>query len=282
MGFVKLSNSLPDWAWYYDNNTLAVYIRLLMGAVWQDTGYQNVILKRGQAAATIPKIAAQSGLTIQQTRTVLNRLKSTGKITVENTSKFSIITLIDYNCDVETNSRSNSLSTDEQHTINRQSTDEQQAGNSPATGNQQSYIIKYRNTEDQKNRSTDIPAREDGVGKYPPSPSEKATAVRNPKPEKKPFGEFVSMTDEEYSSLVAKLGERGAKRCVEILDNYKGANGKKYDSDYRAILNWVVERYEEETAKQSSQNRQEIGQPASKNQFINAVLEDKGENNNGL
>ncbi len=58
------------------------------------------------------------------------------------------------------------------------------------------------------------------------------------------------MTDEEYSSLVAKLGEQGAKRCVEILDNYKGANGKKYDSDYRAILNWVVERYKEETAKQ--------------------------------
>ncbi len=123
MGFVKLSNSLPDWAWYHDNNTLAVYIRLLMGAVWQDTGYQNVILKRGQAAATIPKIAAQSGLTVQQTRTVLNRLKSTGKITVENTSKFSIITLIDYDCDFEISSQS----TGEQQATNRQITGEQQA-----------------------------------------------------------------------------------------------------------------------------------------------------------
>lgn len=250
MGFVKLSNSLPEWAWYHDNNTLAVYIRLLMGAVWQDTGYQNVVLKRGQAAATIPKIAAQSGLTIQQTRTVLNRLKSTGKITVENTSKFSIITLIDYDCDFEINSRSSSPTTDGQHTNNRQSTDEQQAGNSPATDNQQSYFIKYRNTEDQKNRSTDIPAHEDGTEKYLPSPSGKVTAIHKPKPEKKQFGEFVSMTNEEYSSLVAKLGEQGAKRCIEILDNYKGANDKKYNSDYRAILNWVVERYKEEQAKQ--------------------------------
>lgn len=83
-----------------------------------------------------------------------------------------------------------------------------------------------------------------------PAAEKKKSAARKPKPEKKPFAEFVSMTDEEYSSLVAKLGEQGAKRCVEILDNYKGANGKKYDSDYRAILNWVVERYEEETAKQ--------------------------------
>lgn len=65
-------------------------------------------------------------------------------------------------------------------------------------------------------------------------------------PSKKKYAEFVSMTNDEYSSLVAELGEAGAKRCVEILDNYKGANGKKYKSDYRAIRNWVVSRYEEE------------------------------------
>ena len=69
------------------------------------------------------------------------------------------------------------------------------------------------------------------------------------KPQKNKYAEFVSMTNDEYSSLVAKLGEQGAGRCVEILDNYKGANGKKYASDYRAILNWVVKRYEEEAGR---------------------------------
>ena len=69
------------------------------------------------------------------------------------------------------------------------------------------------------------------------------------RPGKRPFAEFVSLTNEEWSSLVAKLGVEGAKRCVEILDNYKGASGKRYDSDYRAILNWVVGRYREEEAK---------------------------------
>lgn len=63
------------------------------------------------------------------------------------------------------------------------------------------------------------------------------------------YADFVSMTNDEYSSLVAKLGERGAKRAIEIMDNYKGANGKQYKSDYRAILNWVVKRLEEENAK---------------------------------
>lgn len=68
-------------------------------------------------------------------------------------------------------------------------------------------------------------------------------------PPKRKFADFVSMTNEEYSSLVTKLGEYGAKQCIEILDNYKGANGKRYKSDYRAILNWVISRYEEEQNK---------------------------------
>ena len=49
MGFVKISDDLPNWAWYSDNNTLLVYIRLLLGAVWRDTPYQNITLQRGQS-----------------------------------------------------------------------------------------------------------------------------------------------------------------------------------------------------------------------------------------
>lgn len=69
------------------------------------------------------------------------------------------------------------------------------------------------------------------------------------KPEKIKFADFVSLTNVEYDALVAKLGEEGTKRCIEILDNYKGSTGKKYKSDYRTILNWVVQRYEEEQQK---------------------------------
>ena len=36
---------------------------------------------------------------------------------------------------------------------------------------------------------------------------------------------------------------------IEILDNYKGAKGKRYKSDYRAILTWVVDRYNEDLTR---------------------------------
>lgn len=74
------------------------------------------------------------------------------------------------------------------------------------------------------------------------------------------YAEFVSMTNDEYLSLVAKLGKSGTNRCVEILDNYKGANGKKYKSDYRAILNWVIGRYKEESkaSKKQAKSKNQI------------------------
>lgn len=58
--------------------------------------------------------------------------------------------------------------------------------------------------------------------------------------------ENVTMTDAEYQKLIDKYGEKETSRLIEILDNYKGQSGKKYKSDYRAILNWVVDRLQEE------------------------------------
>jgi len=65
------------------------------------------------------------------------------------------------------------------------------------------------------------------------------------------YAEFVSLTNAEHAALVARVGEDGTKRCIEILDNYKGSTGRKYKSDYRTILNWVVQRYEEEKKRQA-------------------------------
>ena len=50
------------------------------------------------------------------------------------------------------------------------------------------------------------------------------------------------MTNTEYEKLKSAYGEEFVNQCVIVLDNYKGANGKNYKSDYRAILNWVIDK----------------------------------------
>lgn len=110
----------------------------------------------------------------------------------------------------------------------------------------------------------------------------KTTPTQSPKPAPKPakkikYADFVSMTNDEHSSLVAKVGEAGAARCIEILDNYKGANGKTYKSDYRAILNWTVGRYREELAK-SAPPRSSGGKTDTLGVLESMLYEGGGEN----
>jgi hypothetical protein len=60
------------------------------------------------------------------------------------------------------------------------------------------------------------------------------------------FAENVKMTEIEYQKLVDAHTKPVTDKMIEILDNYKGASGKSYKSDYRAILNWVVDRVNKE------------------------------------
>ncbi len=92
-GFIKISRRLLNWRWYNNRNARLVFLDLLMKAAWCDDFYLGVQIRRGQAAATLTQLAADNQLTVQQTRTALDKLKSTGDITVESNSKFSIITL---------------------------------------------------------------------------------------------------------------------------------------------------------------------------------------------
>jgi len=66
------------------------------------------------------------------------------------------------------------------------------------------------------------------------------------KPTKVKYAEFVSMTEAEHKKLIERFGQEKTARMIEVLDNYKGANGRQYKSDYRAILNWVAEKVEQE------------------------------------
>ena len=69
------------------------------------------------------------------------------------------------------------------------------------------------------------------------------------------FAEYVSMTNEEYNKLFNEFGKDFTDRCIETLDNYKGASGKKYKSDYRAILNWVVDKVKKQEPNESKQEK---------------------------
>lgn len=76
--------------------------------------------------------------------------------------------------------------------------------------------------------------------------------VRKKECKKKQYAEFVSLEETEYNKLVVEHGEPAVKEMIRILDNYKGSTGKTYKNDYRAILNWVVNRYQQEHGRNNT------------------------------
>jgi len=65
------------------------------------------------------------------------------------------------------------------------------------------------------------------------------TVKKDKKEEKIKFAEFVYLSEIEYKTLVEKHNKYWTDKMILALDNYKGSSGKKYTSDYRAILSWV-------------------------------------------
>lgn len=111
-GFIKLSRRIREWTWYKNLNTRAVFLHILLCASWESETVRGFSLKRGQLVTTIPELAAENQLTIQQVKTALAHLKSTDDITVEVRAKISIITVKNYDLLLDGNSKDNGISAD--------------------------------------------------------------------------------------------------------------------------------------------------------------------------
>lgn len=121
-GWIKLHRSMLDWEWYRDVNVTKLFIHMLLMASTEDKRWQGVEVKRGDLIASRETLAAGTGLTVQQVRTALNKLRSTGEVTVNQHPKFGVYSIKNYNLYQDINQQSNRQITDDQPAINRQST----------------------------------------------------------------------------------------------------------------------------------------------------------------
>lgn len=117
-GYVYIHRKIVDWEWYDDINTRALFLHLIFVANWKDRKWRGVSIKRGQRLTSYSKLADETNLSIQQTRTALDNLQSTGEITRESTSQYTIITVKNYDMYQQDNKQDNKQITNEQQTSN--------------------------------------------------------------------------------------------------------------------------------------------------------------------
>jgi len=95
-GWIKVHRQILDWEWYSDNNAFRVFIHLLLKANHKDRRFKGIELKAGSVVTSRDILAIETGLSVQQIRTSLDKLKLTNEITSETSSKGTIIQLVNY------------------------------------------------------------------------------------------------------------------------------------------------------------------------------------------
>jgi len=188
-GFIVLHRKLLDWEWFKDTNTLVLFVYILLKANFVEGKYFGKKIRRGQLATSLPSLAAGTGLSIQNVRTALKHLISTGEITEKVTGNtghnYRLITIVKY---------------DEYQDLTGKVTDElagrQQDANRTLTGRQQQY-----NNNNNNNKET----------------IKKESVREKPQPKR-----FIKPTREE---CMAYANERGNKIDGEYFFDYYEANG---------------------------------------------------------
>lgn len=121
-GWVKIHRGLLDWEWYEDKNVKIVWLHLLLTVNYKGTKYKGHDIPRGSGVYGYPALAKQTSLSIQNVRTAISKLKSTGELTVKVTPKFSIISIAKFDEYQVDNSQDNSQLTGNQQSTNSQLT----------------------------------------------------------------------------------------------------------------------------------------------------------------
>lgn len=137
-GFIKIYRKLLDWEWHDDPYLVALWVHLLLEANWEDKKWHGKVIKRGQMLCSLASLAEKTGLSVQQTRTRLERLEQTGEINKQTTNKWTLITICNFD-------KYQVNDSDSQHAGNKQITNKQQTNNKQITTPKE--IKKERNKE---------------------------------------------------------------------------------------------------------------------------------------
>lgn len=120
-GRIFLDRKIKEWRWYQEGNTSRLFIHLLLSVNYEDRHFENITVHRGEIVTSSSKLAEELRLSRQNIRTALNHLKSTGEITTKQHSKFTVITINNYNVyqDLTTLLTSNQPAANQQLTSNQ-------------------------------------------------------------------------------------------------------------------------------------------------------------------
>lgn len=119
-GYVKEYRSIMQWEWYTDYKTAHLFRHCILKANYEAKKWRGIEIRVGQFVTSLAHLAQETGLSVRQVRTSLEKLKSTNELTSKTTNQYSIITINNWE-----KFQANDKQLDKQMTSKRQTNDKQ-------------------------------------------------------------------------------------------------------------------------------------------------------------
>ena len=208
-GYVKAYRSILNWRWYKDANTSRLFFHLILTANYEQGYFEGRTINRGQRVCSIQKLSDEINISVRSVSTAINHLKSTNEVTIETTTKYSIITVNNYDL---YQSATNVLTNDRQTGDKRVTNDRQQYKNNK----------KNKNNKKEKEERGTLSAH----GQF----------------------QNVFLSDREVEEL-RKLYPYSFEKKIERLSRYIESNGKNYGNHFAVLLSWLEQDEEKDKPK---------------------------------
>lgn len=248
-GYVKIFRSFVDWEWFTDINVCHLFLYCILRANHSDTEWRGINIKRGSFITSRESLAISTGLSIQQVRTAIKKLKLTNELTIKTTSQYSIITIKNYDLYQENNKKTNQQITNEQPTNNQRITTD----NNELIMNNNELIINREREEAKKTKFENDPFTSKNVSHFI---NEFKTVVKK----------RASISPDERLKLLNILNDLTINQnmTIEDISTTVCKNFKNIKSKYNFGINWLLRESNfysilngEWTMKESLENEQE-------------------------
>lgn len=93
MLYLKLYYKMLEWEWYTDSNVMRLFIHCLLKANRKDKKWHGIEIKAGSFITSYENLSFELDLSVHQIRTALDKLKTTGEVASKTTSRYSMITI---------------------------------------------------------------------------------------------------------------------------------------------------------------------------------------------
>jgi len=215
-GWIKLHRKMLEWEWFHDIPAYRLFTYLLLAANYEDQKWRGRTIGRGQVLTTMARLASATGLSAQQLRTAITKLKSTNEITSKSTNNFTIITICEYGTYQSEEGRSNKP-------INKPS-------NNPSTNEQQTNIKKEK-----KEKNT--------VGRFTPPTQTDWLAYAKSRNPQWPDKDILNAFD-HYEAKGWMIGKNKMKdwkaSCRTCQRNFEERNPKQKQMTEQEKLEWLI------------------------------------------